>query len=286
MPEISLSGVGKWGRQAHPDHLGESFLISPDYARTGNGSLRVLYRESWGRWGNEKIRSELHAPAGLRLEIGQEYWIRYSVMLRDTSNNSAMIADTLWNAHVSQFHCVGAKGTSGVNMRASKWYVSFGATNWNEATGRYDCEEFEGPAITLGEWVDFIYHVRVSDGADGFVRVWMNATPDDSEPNVISTWGPNTYADLDPKIGVYRERFGAGYDEAEQFYDDYWIASGPGGWDLFKSMDWLNEDIPTTLTPAGSASYESATAPGTFTVEGAGADIWGTADQFHFTAIP
>jgi endoglucanase Acf2 len=40
---------------------------------------------------------------------------------------------------------------------------------------------------------------------------------------------------------------------------------------------WQNADIGS-VTPAGSASFAS----GTFTVRGAGADIWGTADGFHF----
>src|SRR5262249_42143350 len=40
---------------------------------------------------------------------------------------------------------------------------------------------------------------------------------------------------------------------------------------------WQDADIGS-VTPAGSASFSS----GVFTVRGAGADIWGNADAFHF----
>ncbi|CAM3172696.1 glycoside hydrolase family 5 protein [Rariglobus hedericola] len=44
---------------------------------------------------------------------------------------------------------------------------------------------------------------------------------------------------------------------------------------------WTNQDIGTVIT-AGNASY----AGGTFTVQGAGWDIWNTADSFHFVHQP
>jgi hypothetical protein len=42
---------------------------------------------------------------------------------------------------------------------------------------------------------------------------------------------------------------------------------------------WSNRDIGAVAT-AGSATH----ADGTFTIEGSGADIWGTADEFHFAS--
>jgi hypothetical protein len=45
--------------------------------------------------------------------------------------------------------------------------------------------------------------------------------------------------------------------------------------------DWMGRDIGN-VGIAGSASYDAAT--GTFTVDGAGADIWGTADAFHYVS--
>jgi len=45
------------------------------------------------------------------------------------------------------------------------------------------------------------------------------------------------------------------------------------------SAGWVNQPVPTTLQPPGSANEDPA---GTWTVEGAGADIWGNSDQFHY----
>jgi len=45
---------------------------------------------------------------------------------------------------------------------------------------------------------------------------------------------------------------------------------------------WTSQDIGST-TPAGTASYDSGT--GSFTLQGAGADIWGTADAFRYASM-
>ena len=47
----------------------------------------------------------------------------------------------------------------------------------------------------------------------------------------------------------------------------------PTGW---------NSDGVGSVTPSGSASYDATTS--TYTVTGAGADVWGTADAFHFAS--
>jgi regulation of enolase protein 1 (concanavalin A-like superfamily) len=46
---------------------------------------------------------------------------------------------------------------------------------------------------------------------------------------------------------------------------------------------WTHQDVGN-VGIAGTASFDSVTA--TFTVKGAGADVWGTADAFHFTSEP
>ena len=45
----------------------------------------------------------------------------------------------------------------------------------------------------------------------------------------------------------------------------------------FGALD-TNQDVPPGLAPAGSGTE----AAGTWTLEGAGADIWGNSDEFHF----
>jgi hypothetical protein len=53
----------------------------------------------------------------------------------------------------------------------------------------------------------------------------------------------------------------------------------PGQTDL--PSPWMNQDVGSVGIP-GSASY----ANGAFTIDGSGADIWGTADEFHFVYMP
>jgi hypothetical protein len=66
---------------------------------------------------------------------------------------------------------------------------------------------------------------------------------------------------------------------------DAWTASWPFRIRAIESgplpQGWGNRDIGHTGA-AGSAAYDPST--GRFTIEGAGADIWGTADAFHFAS--
>ena len=78
-----------------------------------------------------------------------------------------------------------------------------------------------------------------------------------------------------PGDGAYTLRLTAsdGYDESTEDFAVYVGVDGAG--------KWQSEDIGST-TPSGSAS-ESA---GVYTVRGSGADIWGSADAFHFAHAP
>jgi len=62
-------------------------------------------------------------------------------------------------------------------------------------------------------------------------------------------------------------------DEGRGVSGAFSIGSTSGG----LPAGWVSQDIGD-VSAAGSASY----ANGTFTVNGSGADIWGTADEFHF----
>ena len=57
--------------------------------------------------------------------------------------------------------------------------------------------------------------------------------------------------------------------EAEGLSDD----------DLQTFAAWTNEDVPEAIIPDGSATQGP---PGTWAVDGAGQDIWGASDEFHY----
>lgn len=208
-----------WGQQAHPNHKSESIQIVSNPTRAGSKSIRLFYDESWGGWGgggNERIRSELHSPGNMKLKLGEEYWIGFSVFMKNSANNRALIKSRRINAHAVQWHWVNDPGTSGTNMRHGKWQISFGSHR----------SEIESGPIKLGEWNDFVYHVKLSERSDGFWKVWINKAAGDA-PNISKT-GMSAKSDLDPKIGVYRGAFDdAAY--AEQYYDEYRIGNGSAG---------------------------------------------------------
>ncbi len=51
---------------------------------------------------------------------------------------------------------------------------------------------------------------------------------------------------------------------------------------VFAGAAWESADVPPDLQPPGSAVEDPA---GTWTVSGAGVDIWGTSDEFHFLYV-
>ncbi len=64
-------------------------------------------------------------------------------------------------------------------------------------------------------------------------------------------------------------------------FDNVGVSTGGGGGGGGLPTPWQNQDVGSTGV-AGSASYAS----GQFTVTGAGADIWGTADAFQYVYQP
>jgi hypothetical protein len=83
-----------------------------------------------------------------------------------------------------------------------------------ESQGRK--ELYKLPTIPLGQWIDMVYHLRYSTGADGLVEVWMNGK------KVVTYSGPaaepkakNAFYN---KIGLYRDRLKV---PMTMYYDNY-----------------------------------------------------------------
>ncbi|MCB1120792.1 MAG: heparin lyase I family protein [Verrucomicrobiae bacterium] len=200
-----------------PKIAAESVKVVSTHARAGSKSIRIFYDKNWGTWPTSgKWRSELKRPGGLVLENGREYWIGLSVFMEDNANNRDLIQANKPNAHALQWHFMNSRGTSGINMYRGYWYVSFGTSR-----------EYRVKPIELGEWNDFVFHVKVSDQSDGFWQVWINRKAGDP-PDKAET-GPTVETGdyLNQKMGIYRSTanwFGSS-TYAEQFYDEFRIGN-------------------------------------------------------------
>jgi Polysaccharide lyase len=220
--------IDGWGAQLAPGHEAESAsVVSAPTApvRAGSKSMRIYYHSTWPlREG--KIRTELLTPAGLRLDEGKEYWIGFSVYLKDTPNNRNAINGKIINNHVAQWHLTSPTdpfpGTSGINMRNGLWQVSFGKLGEQAITAK---------PIQLGKWTDFVFHVKVSkDPAVGFMQMWINKKATDT-PDVNRKGATSNGFALSQKIGIYR-----GYPwtlnnttYAEQYHDEYRLGNAKAG---------------------------------------------------------
>lgn len=200
-----------------PQIAAESVKVVSTHARAGNKSIRIFYDKNWGTWpASGKWRSELKRPGGLFLENGGEYWIGFSIFLEDNANNRDLIQAERPNAHVLQWHYMNSRGTSGVNMYQKYWHVRFGTS-----------KTYKIKPIELGEWNDFVFHVKVSDKNDGFWRVWINKKagdpPDKAETGPTVRQGDS----LNQKMGIYRStaNWYGNSTYAEQFYDEFRIGN-------------------------------------------------------------
>ncbi|MCB0351241.1 MAG: heparin lyase I family protein [Bdellovibrionales bacterium] len=207
--QAGSKNVDGWGTELNSRYVAESAKVVSNVSRAGKNSIRMFYDKSWGVWAESgKIRSELKAPGGNQLKLGQEYWISFSIYMADNTNNRNVINTKLVNSHCIQWHYVGSSGTSGINMRNGNWNISFGTV-----------KERSVKPIQLGKWTDFVYHVKLSSGSDGFVKVWINKSATDTPD--MSVVGPTATSDLNPKMGIYRGAFDTDY--VEIFYDEYRI---------------------------------------------------------------
>ncbi|MCA9363477.1 polysaccharide lyase, partial [Candidatus Kaiserbacteria bacterium] len=227
------TGDDCWREEIHDNDPYHSQAVSAvkGLARSGDYSMRIYWGPDWPLRGG-KIRSELKKPGELFLEAGNEYWIGFSTYMRDNANNRDVIATDYTNAHIMQWHWMDVNGTSGINIRKGRYHFSFGSLR----------PETNIAPVTLGQWEDWVMHVKVTNDNTGFVRVWLNADSVNDKP-VYEKTNVKTLASgdskLNQKIGIYRW-YGA--PEAkdhyyEHFYDEFRIGNKNASFDDVKPGD-------------------------------------------------
>lgn len=216
----SSSREDGWAVQNFTPYAAQAVSMSNDVARAGTRSLRCYYNYTlWGDDANGKRRSEVRKPGNIFLVDGGEYWVGFSTYMHDNANNRALIAVNQPNCSFFQWHFTDTS-TSQVHLRGGRYVGNFGT---------YSSADMG--AIVLGEWTDWVYHVKCSTSGDGFIYLWRDAASDSESP-IYSRTGSNLKSalsdtSLDFKFGVYRGANEWGNaDYAEQFYDEFRIAQG------------------------------------------------------------
>lgn len=215
-----------WSRQNLSGNLAEALqlAVAADHgisARAGNRVLRAYYSASWGQDSGGNYRSEVLQPGGLYLENGTEYWIGFSVFMKDDAAMRAIKNTSRINSSVFQFHQVGGTGTSQMMIRNGQWEFRF---------GNISGKTFLGNAV-LGQWNDFVIHCKPATDSSGFCKLWLNADSDADAPiyNKTGVSGWASQPRMSFKLGVYRnDLIEDGIAYAEQFYDEIRWATGAG----------------------------------------------------------
>ena len=142
--------------------------------------------------------------------------------------------------------------------------------------------------MTPGNGVHFEYGYNTDVGGESysFPNGWLKLTRTGSTITAFSsadgsTWTPvgaTTISLTDPvTIGLFTTSHNAGALSTATFDN---VSVTAGGSSALPSP-WADADVGSPAV-AGAASYAS----GVFTVNGGGADIWGTSDQFNYVSQP
>ena len=143
-------------------------------------------------------------------------------------------------------------------------------------------------AVTPGNGVNMEYgfDANVSGGSYSFPNAWLKLTRTGSTFTTYSSPDGSTWTEVgsatismatDATIGLFVTSHNPGTLGTATFANVTVTPSGGGP----LPSPWANTDVGSPQI-AGSSSY----ANGTFTVNGAGSDIWGTADQFQYAYQP
>ncbi len=173
-----------------------------DIARSGKTAIRLRTEpgdagvNGSGQW----ERNDLSLPpAATACSQGQEHWWAHSVLFP-----SDYVVPPYGGGVVMDFHHTGPRGQANFHVDAMPNPVGLRLRGYGGPT--VDGGEYK---VTLGPvkknvWYDFVYHVKWSSDADGFMTAWLNGR------KVLSYRGPTLYRGMGCylKLANYHVPFG------------------------------------------------------------------------------
>lgn len=171
-------------------------VVSGDYARTGNQSVRITVKQGDidqdGGDGARTERAEL--DAGKYALFGLDAWYGFSFLVPEgfpIVDNRLVIAQ--WKQDGVESPLIAER------YRGGKHYVTINSLSADEAY------RFPLPPIQLGKWNDMVFHVIYSAAENGLVEIWMNGEQIVTQRG--STADANSPNRFYNKIGLYRDRW-------------------------------------------------------------------------------
>jgi hypothetical protein len=205
-------------------------VVTSERARVGRYSLKSTLRAEGAKTiGNERNELEIE---GSRAPMNTSVWYGFSVFLP-----SDYVADNVWEL-VTQWYpfadedaewgrqptmaLVTTKGVWSVENKSSTQVVT--PINHSNIAGR----GWSFGAYERNKWTDFVFNVRWSPSAEGFIKIWKDGKV------VLDYKGPTSYNDKQGpfvKQGMYKGWHKMKIDQVTTrtaYFDEFKMA-GPGG---------------------------------------------------------
>lgn len=215
-----------------------SINITQDIARAGDGALQAVHNldDPVVHDGN---RAEINFSDAFHLSRHGEYWFGFSTYIPSTWQFETDISNwmTVWQIHASPDLDLGENWRPpalGLYIDRSDWQIAIRSDSSRVSTAESIAEKYKTVPLQLGRWSDWVFHVKWSHGADGFVDVYLDGQ------QVHQYRGPSYYNDEnDPfmKMGVYRASTSAVYSRVV-FHDEVKIG------DSSSNPNEVSPDLP------------------------------------------
>lgn len=195
LPAITGSG-NQYFNETSAASIGAAWSIygvsSP--VKSGTGAVRFELRKSDATASNvTSARSELT----IKYSPGSYYesWMGFSVYLPSASYGTDQAPDIIHQIHANN----GESPPFAIQTQNGKWQVAY---NWdNGGSIQYHTIDL-GIPYEKDQWVDFVYHIKLSKGTDGFIELWKNGVKIwtyNGQTQYTNVSGSNFY-----RIGIYK----------------------------------------------------------------------------------
>lgn len=225
LPAISGSG-NQWFYEKSAASNGSAWAINgaSTPTRSGSGAVRFELRKSDATSSNvTSTRSELtlkYAPGSY-----YEAWMGFSVFLPSASYGTDPAPDIIHQIHANN----GESPAFAIQTRNGNWVVAY---NYDSAAavGGVAYHTVDLMKYEKDQWVDFVYHIKLSSGTDGVTELWKNG---------VKIWyraGKTQYANLSGsnfvRVGIYKWAWNQGTTSNQTvrvaYYDNVRISNGNG----------------------------------------------------------
>ncbi len=197
--------------------------ISTLHSKSGKSAARFVLNKPASANGAEMFRSELVMTDTHNFEFGKEYWLTFDYMFEDWKVPSK---DTPLAANYSlaplQVHDAPSRGADCKppkgHLYEFPFWIGHGYLNKRQKgsptvmdLGRWhgNGKEAYNKQIKEHKWYTILYHVKISDGSDGFVEAWIDSEQimryDGKTASKYVSWcNPSKMQAPYLKIGVYK----------------------------------------------------------------------------------